>query len=80
MKYDVQIYINDGQLPLFGRENLSPSQLVQYLSVVLYRQALLHKKLFRISVMEHDDSSYLLKQATINFPPFVDLVNEKFKK
>ena len=80
MRYDVQIYINDGQLPLFGRDNLSPSELVQYLSVVLYRQALRHKKLFRISVLESDGSSHLLKQATINFPPFEDLVNEKFKK
>lgn len=78
MMYDVQIYINDAQLPLFGAQSLTPARLVEYLSGVLYRQAQLNKKLFRISVCESGVSSRLVKQGTLNFPPFKDL-EFKFK-
>lgn len=78
MRYDVQIYIDDAQLPSYGRENLTANKMVEYLSVVLRRHAHLNKKLFRISVSESDGFSSVLREAMINFPPFKDL-EFKFK-
>lgn len=57
MKYDVNIYVGKGGLPLFGRSSLTPSAVLQFLSQVLKRQMLLGKKDLRISVSQSDASS-----------------------
>lgn len=57
MKYDVNIYVGKNGLPLFGRSSLTPSEAVQFLSLVLRRQMLLGKKDLRISVSQSVASS-----------------------
>ena len=58
MKYDVNIYVGKKcGLPLFGRSSLTPSEAVQFLSLILRRQMLLGKNDIRISVSQSDASS-----------------------